>query len=400
MSSDYVLEGGAFYGMHHGRNHYNQTHTIGEEQNTFVGGGAGDEDYVQPRRLYQPPKESKYPYVHENPEHADKVAGEAFKETILNDNEFLSLAKSILSVMEKDEVMMKPTNQERSNSATAALRKVLPLDTLQKFNEALDSRLALMPKHPSWGESHDCTIVRRCEGIFGEELKALLKNFDRVNDNDQSEETRQDQNSGVAFMNRQQERYGTGTRVAPEDIPTINGNRYVVKDSSPQKSQGHSKNTAYEAEFDLTSHIVWGEETKRNGHTEKELSQKDTNIISETTSTSSSNYNESEVYDMFVDSKPNECAKQKETGYTVQAAHAKPIVEDDDDEKSVASMYSLSREKSLISNKANNRKFVSVRAPETLPGNFMFEARMNDDIFMVHVVSRWFTMTKEYSMFN
>ena len=73
---------------------------------------------------------------------------------------------------------------------------------------------------------------------------------------------------------------------------------------------------------------------------------------------------------------------------TVQNVLANPEPDYDNDDKSVASMFSLSRERSLKSHKTNNRKIVSVRAPETLPGNFMFEARMNDDIFMVHVVSR------------
>jgi hypothetical protein len=59
----------------------------------------------------------------------------------------------------------------------------------------------------------------------------------------------------------------------------------------------------------------------------------------------------------------------------------------DNDDKSVASLYSLSRTKAMNSPHPNNRKIVSVKAPETLPGNFMFEARMNDDIFMVYVVS-------------
>ena len=50
-------------------------------------------------------------------------------------------------------------------------------------------------------------------------------------------------------------------------------------------------------------------------------------------------------------------------------------------------MYSITRERVVNSPEPMHRKIVSVKVPESLPENFMFEARRNDEVFMVHVVS-------------
>jgi hypothetical protein len=386
-----------FYDRHHDSDHNYHRQRGSEEPNMKFAAREAEEMHIHPRRLYQPPvstvERSHYASDDKVGSSQPRVA-ERTIDSIMNDNEFLSLATRILSFMENDEVMMKPNNRERSISATTALKKSLPLDTLKKFSDALNSRLNLMHQYPSWGESHVCTIVRRCEGIFGKELRALLQMHVHDDYGIRQPNEKRDDLSGPSLMHNHQSQHGTRTRVAPEDTqPIQNENRrYFAKVSPPQRFHGISKTTADDGEYDMTNHIVWEKDTHREESANYDTlgSSKGTNMtVCETMSTSSSQFNESEVYDMFVAAKPPEADKRtSHTDGTVQNVLANPEPDYDNDDKSVASMFSLSRERSLKSHKTNNRKIVSVRAPETLPGNFMFEARMNDDIFMVHVVSR------------
>ena len=127
-----------------------------------------------------------------------------------------------------------------------------------------------------------------------------------------------------------------------------------------------------ETRNDLTDHIVWDNDLGKRMHIPKKTS----NDTDSTAQMSQFNDGESEVYDMIVEDQEGKANTFE--GYNSSG---------DNDDKSVASLYSISRTKALDSPPPNNRKIVRVKAPETLPGNFMFEARMNDDIFMVYVVS-------------
>ena len=323
------------------------------ERTRFASSGPG-QNHRQNHPNFQPPAQDMYQMPVEREMRNQQNQEKIDPDYLTNDHAFFMLASSILSEIQRmDEGDMNSNVPEKSASTTLVLQEILSLVQMHRFYEAIDIRLKCMPKHPSDGESHLCTIVRRCDEIFGIEMKTLLL-FKGTSNND----SRDDQ---PRFQNPWQ------NQGASEDAHTFY--------SLPKKQfNGHT----ISEQNDLTDHIIrendWEKRVPKTASNDT-----DQTFPCETLSNSGSQFNDGEVYDIIVAE-----AEEEETEDLDMDAETE---KHDNDDKSVASMYSISREKSLQAPGHKNRKFVSVKAPETLPANFMFEARMNDEVFMVHVVS-------------
>ena len=332
-------------------------------------GGGNETSNQYHESPYQPPsqninKEKRPPSKNINKEmYNQKQREEIVPDYLTNDHAFFVLASSALSEMERiggDD--MDYDEREKSIAITLMLQKTLSLLQMKRFHEALDIRVKCMPKYPSDGESHLCTIVRRCNGMFGIELKALLRLT--KGESESNHDRRDDEPRGQGpkpWHNRR----------GPEDDSAFSS-LPVTGSHSHSHSQSQSSFQKVETRNDLTDHIVWDNDLGKRMHIPKKTS----NDTDSTAQMSQFNDGESEVYDMIVEDQEGKANTFE--GYNSSG---------DNDDKSVASLYSISRTKALDSPPPNNRKIVRVKAPETLPGNFMFEARMNDDIFMVYVVS-------------
>ena len=338
-------------------------------------GGGNETSNQYHQSLYQPPsqninKKNQPPSQNINKEmHNQKQKEEIVPDYLTNDHAFFVLASSALSGMERiggDD--MDYDEREKSIAITLMLQKTLSLLQMKRFHEALDIRVKCMPKYPSDGESHLCTIVRRCNDMFGSELKALLrltKGESELNHDRRDDEPR-GQGPKPWHNRRGPEDEPRHNRRGPEDESAFSS--LPVTGSHSQSQTSFQK---METRNDLTDHIVWDNDLGKRMHIPKNSS----NDTDSTAPMSQFDDGESEVYDIIVED-------QEELANTFEGYNS-----GDNDDKSVASLYSLSRTKAMNSPHPNNRKIVSVKAPETLPGNFMFEARMNDDIFMVYVVS-------------
>ena len=278
---------------------------------------------------YQPPQS---PIVNEM---QGDESSTIFPDYITNDRDFLILASKILAQIGDEDSTL--NERQRSIATTLALPKLLAPAQMQQFYEALDLRMKCIPKQAIAGESHLCSVIRRCYDVFGSEMEALL------------------------VLNN-----GPDIRGDDESSRPINVNESVFR---TKENDTHQQ--------DLTDHIVWDTNN---------LKKDSTSMTSMTDPLPTPNGSESgsDVYDMIIDA----IEKSPKKSDTVILGETVPEDEDDVNDKSVASAYGLFREKSLLHPELHNRKLVSVQAPATLPENFMFEARMGDEVFMVHVVSQ------------
>lgn len=354
---------------------------------------SGQSEAMHPRHGYEPPIQSEYI---NNAMHHEPLSNEPKGEEkpLLDDHEFITLATSILSSMEQNQVM-KLNEREKSISATIILQKILPLGKLKQFSDTIDVRFRSLSKYPSWGESQHCTIVRRCEEMFGNELRVI--SHMRVEffpgSNKENNDVRDDHFDSSTFPDKKAEaRRG----VNPEDAYPLN--EHNSKNSTVKSSQNarnltkDSDNKEDGTKFvdnDMTEHIVWG--NLQGGKDASGPSKEPAERACETASNVSSHFNDSEVYEMVVDAPKDtpdySIINLEDTRVNLEDSGVNLDSKQDVDEKSVASLYSLSRDKSILSPEVKHRRIVSVQAPEALPGNFMFEARMNDEVFMVNVVS-------------
>ena len=177
-----------------------------------------------------------------------------------------------------------------------------------------------------------------------------------------------------SFMQSQQRRQ---QNEVPDKYPMSSSRRFHEDGNKYSTQEAHVVSN----HIDLTDHVVWDNDVGKNYPSNLKPNGTDV-TVPETWSNASSDFTGSEVYDIIID------PAQRENEDTEKQNETKFDSKTENDDKSVASMYSISREKSIRTPESKNRKIVKVKAPETLPGNFMFEARINDDIFMVHVVSK------------
>ena len=301
---------------------------------------------------FQPPTQD----MQQMPSHREmrnqKFQEEVVPDYLKDDHAFYLLASSILSEIQRiDEGGMNSNASQKSTSITLVLQKTLSIVQINRFHEAIDIRLKCMPKYTSEGESDLCSIVRRCDEIFGIEMKALLYLKGESNNDRRDQQPR----VNAPWQNKR----------APE-------NAHTFLPPPKQMSNVHKMSE----QNDLTDHIIWDNDwDKRVPKTAS--NDTDTTFHCDSLSNGGSHFNDGEVYDIIVGKEEEMEGSEMNVEYNAK---------DDNDDKSVASIYSLSRVKALQV-PGYNRKMVSVKAPETLPENFMFEARMNDDIFMVNVVS-------------
>ena len=303
---------------------YNLFHDPSSSQSVY---GRYAKDVQHQHVGYQPPQS---PIVNEMQGDGPTTI---FPDYITNDREFLILASKILAQIGDEDSNL--NERQRSIATTLALPKLLPPAQMQQFYEALDLRMKCTPKQAIAGESHLCSVIRRCYDVFGSEMEALLQ------------------------MNN-----GPDIRGDDESSRPININESVFR---TKENDTHQQ--------DLTDHIVWDTENMKKNSTSM-------TSMTDPLPTPTGSESGSDVYDMIVD------ALEKSPKKSDTVILGEKVIEGDADDKSVASAYGLFREKSLLHPELHNRKVVSVQAPATLPENFMFEARMGDEVFMVHVVSQ------------
>jgi len=350
----------------------------------------GDEHGHRAYTTYQPPvpptQEARHVNVDKSPRPQFNTNEKSYPDYLANDHEFFSLASRILSsvgVFDSDE---NSNDREQSIATSVMLQKMLSPIMMKHFSDALDIRLKCMPKYPSQGESHFCTTVRRCEDLFGSELRGILrmKGDEQYHDpqvfNKRDEQpiaqgqNKKTQHEERSFMQSQQRRQ---QNEVPDKYPMSSSRRFHEDGNKYSTQEAHVVSN----HIDLTDHVVWDNDVGKNYPSNLKPNGTDV-TVPETWSNASSDFTGSEVYDIIID------PAQRENEDTEKQNETKFDSKTENDDKSVASMYSISREKSIRTPESKNRKIVKVKAPETLPGNFMFEARINDDIFMVHVVSK------------
>ena len=280
---------------------------------------------------------------------------------VVDDNAFAAVGKNIL--IELDRVTSMITN-EREKSVTIALQlqKIMSIDELVNFNHALNVRIR-NSKH----SHHDLTqieaLLYRCERTFGEELRMLI--------------------------------LPKGSK-SPTSRPSTE--RRAIATPSPLKHNLHRFNNPAKTDIDLTNHIIYDIE--------------DISIVKEGSSFSYDDTKEDNVYsNLTIPAFPTASSSCDDTDasavYTIELEDIKKkgmsssFSEPSNDRGSPNKVRFHSNTKDSSFQQQNiatptkkskrqsfgNRKSIEVVSPATVPENFMFEARMGDELFMVVVVS-------------
>lgn len=373
------------------------------------------------RRLYQPPElprdTSDFPHANDDPPYINverhEVNRENFyhsrsaqsgnqQEFLTNDHSFFTMAARLLSLLPERETDNNEMFQGICVETAIMLQKIISPSELRDFSHALDIRFNALPRNPSPSDTQLMYIIRRCEKRFGKEMKDLQqasKEYEQRGDtrhggsqqggshrNDPDEDknehhmrtyTPENQAGDTLFPSKEHIYQSRSDEIFTVQPPhAVQNERYA----SPQ-ADGQDEGDL----DDFTGHILSDENISKSNSLKGIMKKtgSDNGIAAsqqETISTVSSSFNESEVYDMILDAKHEHLKHGKASNIK-----RSPKTEDNDD-ISVASSYSVLRS-NASKLKAKNRRVVKVVAPETLPENIMFEARLDDEIFMVHVVS-------------
>jgi len=282
-------------------------------------------------RTYNPPQVKRQFTTNEtfNSTYSDATSTQHF---LADDKTFFAVGRAIISQLglgsNRSESALR-SQAERSVEIAIELQRILTLKELYDFNQALNIRLRDLPQIPRPDEAQIHTLVRHCENTFGKELRMIML---------------------------QQGPISSFFSVDKENTPLS---------SSNTKGSHHTNN------IDLTDHIFYEEVTGKNTSVkEKSLRIKNPTshnkiIQSRTVSTVQSKDSEAgdEVYSIDLEN-----------------IHAKGI-------SSSASMNDDNVAKQCVNGQSKifGRNEIEVIAPANLPENFVFEARKNDELFMVIV---------------
>jgi len=330
--------------------------------------------------------------------HSRSAQSENRQEFLTNDHAFFTMASKLLSLLPDKE----DDERFQGNCVETAimLQKVISPSEMRDFSEALDIRFNSLPRNPSPSDTQLMYIIRRCEKRFGKEMKDVQqasKDFEQQGDtrrggnqqggshqNDPDEGRkdhhtrtyRQEHQSGVSLFPSKEHIFQSGS----DEIFTMQPPAHDIQNEryTTPLSDGQDEGDLN----DFTGHILSDEIISKSNSLKGIMKRSANNngmAVSqqETMSTVSSSI-ESEVYDMILDAKHENLEDGKASN-----KKRSPNTEDNDD-ISVASSYSVLRS-NAAKQTSKNRRVVKVMAPETLPENIMFEARLDDEIFMVHV---------------
>ncbi len=283
----------------------------------------------------------------------ETTASPTYRSFIADDRDFYEVGKAIL--LELDEATNSTTNDREKSVATALqLHKMLSIKELNDFNNALSSRI----KGIHYNQSQIDMFTHTCERTFGKELRMLILQKGSISPFSKAS-TKQSETSS----NFVEQPFSEKFHKSPESNNSIDLTDHIIYDEDTQKSPSSS---FYEGNFPTLTSVRTSSNTDNNDDDSEiytiELMDIKKKKSFPTSNRQSSLKNKRSPSKVRFDSKTQETSKR--------------------DKKNADSTSSKKRYQA-----AGMRESVQVVAPATLPENFMFEARIGDEIFMVVVVS-------------
>ena len=294
-----------------------------------------------------------------------------------DDRAFAAVGRRILVAID-NALHSASANNEKDHSLTKVLQlhKMMSIRELIEFNDVLQKRVRLSSLCPYENWTFVDGLANECNQCFGDELRMLIsqkgslspffhKQRSTMNHHHQHQQHQQQHHDPYQRMNQ---REGTGSPLRPHRFGgsgTANRNNYDA------------------AGIDLTSHIIYDDSNvpspmaRESSHSFDYNDDKIYSNITAATAPSSDYESDKEVYTIDLD---DNRAKDKRSPNNVRF----------DKHATSSSTANTSPHKKRIMKSpriVGARESVEVVAPATLPENFMFEARMGDQVFMVVVVS-------------
>ena len=317
---------------------------------------------------------------------------------VTNDQEFYTAASELLSTIRPKYQTSSSTNDvEKLHSQILQLKYNFSIEQLKMFKRALEIRFKCLPLFPEPHENQLTSLIRRCERHLSQSLQILLQANEYMVD----DEVRDIINEELRHQQPQRDRSMYETRDDRHD-QRINGGE--------RNSDSNTHSTSFQDGNDFTSHIVWDdkgdnptrenddqvwkEQTfKRESHSERSSPMHKSNRNHRRSSQSRAPKGSETLLDDDVE---RSFLNVEDQIYSFELSNiSQSFVTDDlkEETDSIATSYALAKKASSASKPKNPRssaqtiRYAKVKAPETLPESFMFEARIDDEIFMAVVVS-------------
>jgi hypothetical protein len=347
-------------------NHSDNHHLRDNGYNDYNGRSNERERERERVHTYNPP--TRVQGLYHNTEQGNGNVNNSHTSTCTNlhadDSAFAAVAKAILFEIQQA-TSANDNEADRSITTALHLNKIMSRKELMDLNNALHSRVA-SSWSPGLNPSKVDALVHECEKTFGEELRMLILRNDPTS------------TSHSNYMPSTDRR-----KTSPTPSPSQNVHRFP----SPEGNN-----------IDLTNHIIYDDdrnpspmrqESSSFGYDSLRRGEIYSNATSVTALSSEDDGDDSEIYTIQLDDikqkgmSPtfNQLNRDKRSPTSNRVRFQSNLKDDSFQSQSVATP---TKKQSMLS---RLRQEIEVVAPATLPENFMFEAKMGDEMFMVVVVS-------------
>jgi hypothetical protein len=319
---------------------------------------------------------------------------------VTNDQEFFTAASELLSTIGRSEYQTTSSikDTDKFSSQILQLRNTFSFGQLKMFSRALEIRYRCLPLFPEPHENQLTLLIRRCERHLGQLLRIMLQvdNFGHKSDDEirdfiknmlEPQTVQRDQSIHEKRDDEHNQRIDGGKRNSDSNIHPSSfqkGNDFTshivwdeVEDSPAEGDSQKWKEQTFEREpHDQRSSYMYTSNSNSRQRSQPRTPKEGRTHL-EVNSESSFLNVEDQVYSF-------ELSNMSQTGTTDNLK---------EETNSIATSYALARKASYTSKAKKPRgsvetiRYAKVQAPETLPESFMFEARIDDEIFMAVVVS-------------
>ncbi len=324
-------------------------------------GRFGDERYqssfnspyhVDHHHGYKPPELAQTP---RNPERRSSFHSINSSDLIIDDMSFYHFGECILYEVEKETSSIS-RGREKSTAIVVQLNEMLSMKELIDFNNSLKFRLKKFgPPHRNMSQLEE--LVHDCDRVFGDELRQLVYQKVPISPLHSSSRVKMEHYHDISSTPKSQ----NVLRFSYPEKPKLDLTNYVI----PNEISDSPK----EPQFSVGYDGMLNSRDQSNG----------TSITA--MSTASDDMDDHvytiDVHDVIKGITPRAKKNMKDVRYSnsIRAQSS----------GNQRTQIPTPTKKATILHKS--RREVQVMAPATLPENFVFEARMGDEIFMVVVVS-------------
>ena len=316
-------------------------------------------------------------YHHSNPKHNSIEQ---------DDRAFAAIGRAVLAAID-DVSHSAMSEKDQSVAKVLELHKMMSVRELIEFNDALQKRVRLSSSCPYQNWTFVDGLANECNECFGDELRMLISQkgslspfFRRLqsttHDHHHRHHQQQQQQQHHDPYQRAYQREGSESPLPPRRF-----------------SGSGTKNRNYDAtDIDLTSHIVYEDPSPMAREGTHSFDYNDDKINSNFTAATapSSDYeSDKEVYTIDLDDVKRKNYSPSNTNLERAKDKRSPNNVRFDEHATSSSTNTPTHQKRFKKSPriVGARESVEVVAPATLPENFMFEARIGDQVFMVVVVS-------------